>query len=151
MSELRTYQQNAVGELRQAVADFGSAVYCLATGAGKTKIAGEISRLAAAKGSRTIFLVHRRELVHQTLETLRSDCPGVQVGAIASGFPECPWAPLQVASIQTLARRERVATPALYHMGRMPSYSCENVGNGNQPLAERQTNRLDGNPREVGR
>ena len=113
MTELRGYQQDAVNEIRRAVAQFGSVVYCLPTGGGKTKVAGEIARLAAAKGSRTLFLVHRRELVKQTIETLENDCPGVQVGAIASGFPECPWAPLQVASIQSLVRRERVATPAL--------------------------------------
>ena len=53
---LRDYQEQAVHELRAAVRRSGSVVYQLATGAGKTPVAGEIARLAAQKGSRTIFL-----------------------------------------------------------------------------------------------
>ena len=64
---LRDYQQDAVNELRASIARSGSAVYVLPTGGGKTVVAGEIARLAAGKGSRTLFLVHRRELVKQAV------------------------------------------------------------------------------------
>ena len=105
---LRDYQQDAVYQLRQAVARSGSAVYCLATGAGKTVVAAEIARLAGLKGSRTLFLVHRRELVRQAVDTLYEACPGEQVGVIAAGWPELPWAPLQVGMVQSIAKRERI-------------------------------------------
>ena len=45
------------------------------TGSGKTVVAGEIARLAAGKGSRTLFLVHRRELVRQAVDTLAGTVP----------------------------------------------------------------------------
>ena len=51
---LRDYQQDAVNELRASIARSGSAVYVLPTGGGKTVVAGEIARLAAGKGSRTL-------------------------------------------------------------------------------------------------
>ena len=86
----------------------GNRVYCLATGAGKTVVAAEIARLAGLKGSRTLFLVHRRELVRQAVDTLYEACPGEQVGVIAAGWPELPWAPLQVGMVQSIAKRERI-------------------------------------------
>ena len=47
---LRDYQQDAVNELRAAIARSGSAVYVLPTGGGKTVVAGEIARLAGGQG-----------------------------------------------------------------------------------------------------
>ena len=110
---LRDYQLIAVDDCREAIRRAGSAVFVCATGSGKTVVAGEIARLAADKGTVTYFLVHRRELVKQARDTLVEAIPDVQVGVIASGFPETPWAKLQVASIQTLARRNKVITPGL--------------------------------------
>ena len=106
---LRDYQQDAVYQFcgrRWRVR--GRRSYCLATGAGKTVVAAEIARLAGLKGSRTLFLVHRRELVRQAADTLYEACPGEQVGVIAAGWPELPWAPLQVGMVQSIAKRERI-------------------------------------------
>ena len=110
---LREYQQEAVHQLRAAIKKYGSAVYVLPTGAGKTVVAGEIARLAAAKGSLTFFLVHRRELVKQAVDTLLEQVPGVSIGVECSGWPKMPWAPLQVGMVQSVARREYVAKPDL--------------------------------------
>ena len=110
---LREYQQDAVHELRAAIQRHGSAVYCLPTGGGKTVVAGEIARLAAEKGSRTFFLVHRRELVKQAVDTLLEAVPGVSIGVECPGWPQMPWAPLQVGMVQSVARRQRVAKPDL--------------------------------------
>ena len=110
---LRDYQLIAVDDCREAIRRAGSAVFVCPTGSGKSVVAGEIARLAGLKGSRTLFLVHRRELVRQLVDTLHEYAPDVPVGVIASGFPEVPWHPLQVASVQTLARRTNVATPDL--------------------------------------
>ena len=110
---LRDYQLIAVDDCREAIRRSDSCVLVMPTGSGKTVVAGEIARLASAKGSRTMFLVHRRELVKQVTDTLLENVPGVQVGVIAAGSPEMPWAPLQVASVQTLARRQKVVEPDL--------------------------------------
>ena len=52
-----------------------------------------------------MFLVHRRELVRQAVDTLTEAIPDVDIGVEAAGWPSKPWAPLQVGSIQSLARR----------------------------------------------
>ena len=41
-----------------------------ATGAGKTTIAAHMTKLAVAKGSKVLFLVHRRKLVDQIFSRL---------------------------------------------------------------------------------
>ena len=102
---LWNFQERAVDQLRDAIREYGSALYVGPTGSGKTVIAGEIARLASAKGRRTLLLVHRRELVKQSLDTLASACPGLEIGVEAPGWTSVPWAPLQVASVYTLARR----------------------------------------------
>ena len=85
----------------------------LPTGAGKTVVAGEIARLASAKGSRTLLLVHRRELVKQSVATLEEACDGLDVGVEAAGWPSMPWAPLQVGMVQSINRRKNDLNPNL--------------------------------------
>ena len=110
---LRPYQSRAVEELRQAIRSKGSAVYVLPTGGGKTVIFGEIARLAAEKGSRTLFLVHRRELIKQAVDTLEKFLPGMSFGVEAAGWPSMPWSNVQIASVQSLVRRDVDLKPDL--------------------------------------
>ena len=77
---------------------------CLPTGAGKTSVASEIIRLTTLRGRRSVFLVHRRELVDQAVARLRHF--GVDTGIIAAGYPEHRSRPVQVASIPTLLKRD---------------------------------------------
>ena len=113
MNDLRPYQQAAVDGLRDAIRQNGSVVFACPTGSGKSVVAGEIARLATEKGSRTLFLIHRRELVKQLRDTLNEFVPQAQPGIIAAGFPATPWSKLQIASVQSLARREYVHEPNL--------------------------------------
>ena len=110
---LRDYQYEAVDELRDATGRSGSVVLVLPTGAGKTVVAGEIARLAAERGSRTLLLVHRRELVKQSLKTLTEAVPGVLVGVEAAGWEPTPWAPLQVGSVSSIVRRNWDVNPRI--------------------------------------
>ena len=110
---LRDYQEAAVPDIREAITRYGSAVYVLSTGAGKTVVAGEIARLAGAKGSRTVFLVHRRELVRQAVHTFEEACPGLSIGVEAPGWPAMPWANLQVGTVQTIVRKPYNLKPDL--------------------------------------
>lgn len=110
---LYDFQTADVARLRTSVVQHRSAVYVLPTGGGKTVVAGEIARGAAAKGTQTLLTVHRRELVQQAARTLQEACPGLDIGYIAAGLPETPWAPMQIGMVQTLARRDTTIRPGL--------------------------------------
>ncbi len=112
-TELRPYQGDAIPQLREAIDLYGSVVYVLPTGAGKTVVAAEIARLAALNGKRTLLLVHRRELVRQAVDTLAEACPGISVGVEAAGWPSQPWATLQVGMVQSISRRSYNIRPDL--------------------------------------
>ena len=80
------------------------------TGSGKTMVASMIIRdiikqLGTDTGGRFLFLVHREELVNQTIATLQEiDCED-HAGVIQAGKAGSPWAPIQVAMVQTLTNR----------------------------------------------
>ena len=100
---LRPYQERLLQECRHAIR-FGikRLLLCVPTGSGKTCISCKIIKGASAKGYRCIFLIHRVELLYQTAETFKKF--GLEFGIIAPGFPATD-APVQIASIPTLARR----------------------------------------------
>ena len=101
--QLRPYQQQAIADLRQAFRSGVRAPLLVApTGMGKTVIFSAITQAAAARGRRILILVHRRELIRQTSAKLT--IAGVTHGIIAAGFEPSDH-PVQVASVQTLARR----------------------------------------------
>lgn len=100
---LRAYQQRAIADTRAAIARGSRApLLVLPTGGGKTIIFSVIAQSAAAKGNRVLILVHRRELIHQASSKL--SWIGLEHGIIAAGVPALD-APVQIASVQTLARR----------------------------------------------
>lgn len=95
---LRAYQQQALADLH---ANAGQRpVLVLPTGGGKTRVA---SAFVAAQPGRTLWLTHRRELVQQAFDALTNE--GLTCGRIQAGAHALPSAPVQVASVQTLARR----------------------------------------------
>jgi DNA repair protein RadD len=101
--KLRSYQQQAIDDTRAAIRNGARApLLVLATGGGKTVIFSAIASAAVAKGNRVLILVHRRELIHQASSKLK--WVGLYHGIIAAGIPATD-APVQIASVQTLARR----------------------------------------------
>lgn len=99
MTALRPYQQRAVDEVIGCLRS--NPVLVMATGGGKTYTAAEIVRRT---GLRTLWVAHRRELIDQAAQSLER--LGLVTGLILAGRTPTPRAPVQVASIQTLARRE---------------------------------------------
>lgn len=103
--QLREYQQRAISDLRAAYAS-GKRAPCLVlpTGAGKTVIAAEIIRSAVSRGNRVLFLVHRAELLSQSVAKLEgagiTDLRIIQAG----GDLGSSLAPVTLASIPTLTR-----------------------------------------------
>jgi superfamily II DNA or RNA helicase len=101
--DLRPYQIDVIEWLRAAIRQQRRVLLVSPTGSGKTVIASAIVRAAVAKGSKVLFLAHRRELVKQAHEKLYSY--GVDAGIIQAGFEPRPAQPVQVASISTLWAR----------------------------------------------
>ena len=100
---LRPYQQQAISDLRLAYRGGARAPLLVgATGMGKTVIFSAITAGAVERGRRVLILVHRRELIRQASAKLTQ--AGVNHGIIAAGFDPSDH-PVQVASVQTLARR----------------------------------------------
>lgn len=102
---LRPYQERAISDLRaQYVNGRKSVCLVLPTGAGKTVAAAEIIRLTVARRGRVLFLVHRQELLSQSVSKLEqagvTDLRIIQAGTDLGSRA----APVAVASIPTLTR-----------------------------------------------
>ena len=104
MQILRPYQLDHIDRLQDCVRQGHRIIVAQApTGSGKTTIAAEIARRAAAKGRRTLFLVHRRKLVDQISDRLRDH--GVDHGVMMRGEHWSRSHAVQVASRDTLLSR----------------------------------------------
>lgn len=102
--QLRPYQSDLIEEARQEMRKgCTSLIIQSATGSGKTLLTAFMLKTSAARGFGSLFIVHRRELVKQSVNTFKS--VGLEHGVIAQGFPENPRALVQIASVQSLARR----------------------------------------------
>jgi superfamily II DNA or RNA helicase len=78
---------------------------------GKTVVSADIIRSSHARGKRSIFIAHRKELIDQCVDKLTRF--GVRAGVImADDGRRDDWLPVQVCSIQTLARRMDRLPPA---------------------------------------
>lgn len=101
---LRPYQVQLVNDLYHELNEGHKRVAIIAgTGAGKTIISGQICAHAEEAGKRLMFLVHLDVLVGQTYEKMKAF--GLQCGFIKAGWEENRDAPIQIASIQTMAKR----------------------------------------------
>ncbi len=76
----------------------------LATGGGKTVCFAQISNSFFKKEQQVLVVAHRIELITQAAEKLE-EIIGEPVGIIKAGMTPVPERKIQVASIQTLARR----------------------------------------------
>lgn len=104
MLELRPYQHDAVAAVRESFrAGRRRPLLVAPTGSGKTVIFSYVTANAAAKGNRTLILVHRAELLNQTHAALSQ--LEVPHGLIAAGKTADPSHVTQIASVQTLVRR----------------------------------------------
>lgn len=92
--DLRDYQKTAV----LASLTMGNGVVKVATGGGKTVIAGlTIGELK----KRTIFIVHTRDLMYQAIDSFSKMFPEEKIGQLGDGVTD--WQNITVATMQTLA------------------------------------------------
>ena len=113
---LRPYQRGFIDTLREAfkakidkrtkkTVQCRRVIGVAPCGAGKTIMTGWMIKESLKKGLRSVFIVHRKELVDQTAETFeRLHLP---FGVIASGYAPDYEQPIQIASVQTLINRLR--------------------------------------------
>lgn len=104
---LRPHQVRAIEMIRNSLARGNQTVVCsMPTGAGKTLTATKIIEMAQAKGNAVIFTAPAVSLIDQTVAAFRAE--GIEdIGVMQANHPLTnPLARVQVASVQTLARRE---------------------------------------------
>jgi superfamily II DNA or RNA helicase len=105
MITLRPYQQKADAEVVEAWrAGKKRVLLQLPTGGGKTVMFNHRAAVAANKGKRVLIIADRRELIQQAWQRLWQ-ASGIHAGIIMSGHPAVYQLPVQIASIQTLNRR----------------------------------------------
>lgn len=103
---LRDYQQ----ELSQKVFASWSAgdrrvLAQLPTGGGKTIVVSSVAQQFTQRGLRVLFLAHREELLLQAKEKLEA-ITGCTSGLIKAGYRSKPEHQIQIASVQSLVRRQ---------------------------------------------
>lgn len=107
---LRPYQERGIDGVR-ALLGVGrkSVLIVCPTGGGKTVIFAAIASGAVRKGKRVLVLAHRKELIDQGYtKLLASGIDEAHLGTILAGDPRRrPHAPVQVASVQTIAGRAK--------------------------------------------
>lgn len=107
MQELRDYQLEALGKIKDAFVDgHRRMVLQMPTGAGKTRLAAEMVNNARGKKRRVIFEVPAISLIDQTVEMFYAE--GIRdVGVIQASHHMTDWGqPIQVASVQTLMKSD---------------------------------------------
>jgi superfamily II DNA or RNA helicase len=104
---LRPHQEKAIALVRESLrAGNRRVVMQGATGLGKTLVAAKIIESALAKGSRVIFTAPAISLINQTVAAFENE--GIDdIGVMQANHPRTnPAASVQIASVQTLARRD---------------------------------------------
>jgi superfamily II DNA or RNA helicase len=108
MVELRQYQHDGIRNIFNAwdpkKLNHKKVLFQMPTGTGKTTVFSEIVRKAQLKDKFVLLVVHRTELVEQIKDRLASF--NVDVGIITANVKPDPTKAIQVATIQTLTRRE---------------------------------------------
>jgi len=108
MISLRPHQELAVQMLRQSIRNGNKhPVLAAPCSFGKTRVAAYLCNEAAKKGKRVIFICDRIKLITQSLESFHE--LGLKFGIIQGQHELTNYAaPIQIASMQTLARRPRL-------------------------------------------
>lgn len=102
--QLRPYQEEAIIAIRSAYKSGKKApLLVLPTGAGKTVTFCHMAKAASERGKRVWILVHRIELLKQTLAALIH--AGVDCAVVHPDYPQNAMRLVQVASVQTISRR----------------------------------------------
>ena len=104
--ELRDYQQDLTQKIFAGWSAGSRRVLAqLPTGGGKTVVIGAIAQQFTQRGEKVLFLAHREELLLQARSKLES-ITGCTAGLIKAGYRAAPQHQIQIASVQSLIRRQ---------------------------------------------
>lgn len=104
MIQLRDYQQRLIDDAAYEFQQGKQRVCAVAPcGAGKTITVGWMAQATALKSRRTLFLVHRQELIKQSIDTFAA--MHIRHGVIATKYARDYEPLVQIGSVQTVARR----------------------------------------------
>ena len=104
---LRPYQHDAIEALESDwTAGLRRIGVSAATGTGKTVIMSHLAHRFVKLGDRVLILVHRDELVGQTVDKLKRVDNSVSIGVV-KGAMNSAGAQIVVASVQTACRPKR--------------------------------------------
>ena len=103
--KLRQYQEDAIATVSGQIDTEGKHrhILCLPTGGGKTECAIYLADLMVRAEERVMFVADRLTLIDQTVKRFRS--AGYRVGVMQGDSDGDLWAPIQIASAQTLEAR----------------------------------------------
>ena len=103
---LRPYQDDSIEQIRGAIRRGKRRVLLVVpTGGGKTLTAASMISSALARGKRSQFVAHRKELIDQTVNSF-TRLGITSIGVVRSGDKRRDSSqPIQISSIQTLANR----------------------------------------------
>ncbi len=103
--QLRPYQIDLHAEAKAAIAQ-GHRSVCIQspTGSGKTCLVAHMLKNCVSRGYSAFFLVHRRELVLQSISTL-THAADLSVGIVAAGFSPTYSEKVQVCMVGSLPKR----------------------------------------------
>ncbi len=108
--ELRNYQKNIIKEIRTQISKGVKRILVQApTGSGKTCLTSFMVEGSVEKNLQCGFIVHRRELIKQSMEAF--DLIGVDYGVVSAGFEPNYEKKVQICSIQSLIRRFKKVKP----------------------------------------
>src|SRR5574344_213076 len=99
---LRDYQQRLVDTLREHLRTHRSILTVSPTGSGKTAMFATIASGCASRDNRVLILVHRREILEQTIKSLYR--LGITAGQVSTGRAATQDT-IQVAMVGSLVRR----------------------------------------------
>ena len=105
MVQLRSYQNQKIKKIYEAWKNHRSVMLQMPTGTGKTVLFNQIVKDELANNSKVLIIAHRKELIDQNVARLWNDF-GIRAGTIMANVRADLSLPVQVASIQTLNRRE---------------------------------------------
>lgn len=103
----RPYQEQLKQDMRAAARRTNAFITWLATGGGKTKIAGDVTADALAKNpdTRVLFVGDSTEIIDQTSETMTA-CDIAHGIIQGSRKGRNPWERVHIATVQTLRNRD---------------------------------------------
>jgi len=105
--KLREYQARAIADTYAALRKYTRVILQLPTGAGKSIIAVRIMQAALRNEKRVLFIVERKTLKDQIAEHCNKH--KIEYGIQSGDDPRYSWgAPVQIGTIQTLARRSNI-------------------------------------------